>query len=255
MWQWVVILGIPIIVILLVVVGLVLGGPKFLTLFRVQGGSARLLTFGIVLLGLGVLAVAAGIVAIQLFAGAAATEPNLIWAVASALAGASLVIGALLGFLFGIPRTLSSNDLPEPDQGLGMESAANNDRSTSYHANTNLEQISDWLTKILVGVGLTQLGEIPGAVRGAARSLTPSLGGLEASGVFGVALVLYFLVTGFLLGYLATRVWLPGVFRRSDPNVREQLQDLNQGLGELNAKIDTVAQDVTAIRSIPAPGP
>ncbi len=26
----------------------------------------------------------------------------------------------------------------------------------NYRSNTNLEQISDWLTKILVGVGLTQ---------------------------------------------------------------------------------------------------
>jgi len=34
-----------------------------------------------------------------------------------------------------------------------------------YSGNTNLEQISDWLTKILVGVGLTQLREIPGQVQ------------------------------------------------------------------------------------------
>src|SRR5262245_8259356 len=48
------------------------------------------------------------------------------------LAGAAALVGALLGFLFGIPRTLQA-DPSHPEEG----------RST---VNTNLEQISDWLT-------------------------------------------------------------------------------------------------------------
>ena len=50
------------------------------------------------------------------------------------ISSASMVIGALAGFLFGIPRTLEGDD-------EGHKSG------TRYRANTNLEQISDWLTK------------------------------------------------------------------------------------------------------------
>src|SRR5205085_11890184 len=42
--------------------------------------------------------------------------------------------------------------------------------------NTNLEQISDWLTKILVGVGLTQFGSL----RGNYASKSPGDDDLEA---------------------------------------------------------------------------
>ncbi|MFO0126287.1 MAG: hypothetical protein ACK54J_03520, partial [Pseudanabaena sp.] len=63
-----------------------------------------------------------------------------------AVSGASFVLGFLIGFLFGVPRTVESND-----------PTLTKNSQTRVHANTNLEQISDWLTKILVGVGLTQI--------------------------------------------------------------------------------------------------
>src|SRR5207247_8409037 len=59
-------------------------------------------------------------------------------------AGAAWLTGALLGFLFGIPHT--REDLQQSDR---------------YKPSTSLEQISDWLTKIIVGVSLTQLSNIP----------------------------------------------------------------------------------------------
>jgi len=58
------------------------------------------------------------------------------------LAGASTVAGSLVGFLFGVPQ------YRRPDH-----SSTRNANSTTT-PNTNLEQISDWLTKIIVGVGL-----------------------------------------------------------------------------------------------------
>ena len=59
----------------------------------------------------------------------------------------AIAIGGLLGFLFGIPRTIQSNEKTRDE--------------FRQVVNTNLEQISDWLTKILVGVGLTQLNNLP----------------------------------------------------------------------------------------------
>ena len=71
-------------------------------------------------------------------------------AVAALVAGGAFLAGGLLGFLFGIPRSLAVQE-GVADQG-------------GYQPNTNLEQISDWLTKILVGVGLVQFTTFAGHV-------------------------------------------------------------------------------------------
>lgn len=66
-----------------------------------------------------------------------------ILAVSIGIAGASLMFGGLFGFLFSIPR------------------AGTDDQSAAYRDNSNLVDISDWLTKILVGAGLVTLTKIP----------------------------------------------------------------------------------------------
>ena len=125
-------------------------------------------------------------------------------AAAFLLSGASLLIGGLVGFLFGIPRSLQ-NDNDEAEGG---------DRR--YRANTNLEQISDWLTKILVGVGLTQIGELPGFLGAIARSWRVPLGNTALAEHFALVVVIYFVTCGFLIGYLGTRLLLLGAFTRAD---------------------------------------
>src|SRR5215207_3296326 len=66
-----------------------------------------------------------------------------IFAVGSIAFGAAFGVGALVGFLFGIPRRFQREG---SDPALG-----------GLVVNTNLEQISDWLTKIIVGVGLVEI--------------------------------------------------------------------------------------------------
>jgi hypothetical protein len=77
---------------------------------------------------------------------------------------------------------------------LGAESslsaaAPSSVQSALYRPNTNLEQISDWLTKILVGVGLTQLAQVRSGAAVLSEALKPVLGNTQASGPFGVAVV------------------------------------------------------------------
>jgi hypothetical protein len=163
------------------------------------------------------------------------TNPS--WAaVASAgtlLAGASLVLGALLGFLFGIPRTLQYDrvDLEAIEHSTQHEAGDTKRKSSpSYAANTNLEQISDWLTKILVGVGLTQLTKLPDAMGSLSIALAPGLGRQAESGTFGVMIVVFFAVDGFLYGYLWTRLYLPAQFRRADV-----LSSLNERVAKAEA--------------------
>jgi hypothetical protein len=69
-------------------------------------------------------------------------------------------IGSLIGFLFGIPRTLQL-EVPITPKTQDAGKSDGKDDSFRQNVNTNLEQISDWLTKILVGVGLTQLDQAP----------------------------------------------------------------------------------------------
>lgn len=49
-------------------------------------------------------------------------------------------------------------------------------KTPGYGANTNLTDISDWLTKIIVGVGLVQLAKIRGLLKSAANFIAGGLG-------------------------------------------------------------------------------
>lgn len=136
--------------------------------------------------------------AFALAVGASVGDALEILGTATIVGGAAAVSGALLGFLFGIPRTLQ------------RESPPTSESPTIYLANTNLEQISDWLTKILVGITLVQIGAIGPQLARLASALGPMLGESPASPGFGLALCVYSFVAAFLIAYLWTRV----LFRR-----------------------------------------
>ncbi|MER7751381.1 hypothetical protein [Kitasatospora sp. NPDC097643] len=121
------------------------------------------------------------------------------------VAGASAVLGGALGFLFGVPRVRGGAGEPQG----------------TYAPNTNLEQVSDWLTKVLLGVGLTQLGSLGERLHQLGAALAPALGGEDGAAPFAAALVLYFLVFGFLAGWLVTRLTLPQVLTNADDQALE----------------------------------
>jgi hypothetical protein len=128
------------------------------------------------------------------YATRAADSPFLSILAVGVIAGAAAsLLGALVGFLFGLPRTREPTATPGQSE-IGMTT------------NTNLEEISDWLTKILVGLGLVQLGAFARNLGDAADSVARGLGGGDAAETFAVGLIVYSLVDGFLLGYLWTRI-------------------------------------------------
>ena len=84
--------------------------------------------------------------------------------------------GGFVGFLFGIPRVLQDGQSgsagphpgvrPEAPTNLRLPSGASASSPSAgsgfrINVNTNLEQISDWLTKIIVGLGLVELRNMP----------------------------------------------------------------------------------------------
>jgi hypothetical protein len=102
---------------------------------------------------------------------------------------AALISGALVGFLFGLPKTLGRTG-----------------SKALLATNTNLDEVSDWITKILVGLGLVQLGKVASGIGGLASALDSGLGAGPGAHPFASGLLVYSAVDGFLLGYLWTRI-------------------------------------------------
>ena len=111
-----------------------------------------------------------------------------------------LATGALFGFLFGVPKITQKAGL-----------------STTHRPNSNIEVVSDWLTKIIVGVGLVESHKIGGALSETSADLGKSLAvrtnvPTEVAASFAQALIIYFCVAGMIQGYLLTRMFLSRQF-------------------------------------------
>ena len=142
---------------------------------------------------------------------------------------AAQLTGGLVGFIFGIPRVEQSD-------------AQNLECSDSIRArilaNTNLEKVSDWLTTIIIGIGLTQFRSIAEGFNSltsqisadlhpdinSAGSATGTQGqhsiqeGFSQSGssAFVGALIIAGLTAGFITGWLFCRLLLIEALRHSE---------------------------------------
>mgnify|MGYP000168039807 CR=1 FL=1 len=126
-------------------------------------------------------------------------------------AGAAGVVGGLIGFIFGIPRTQNASDI-EAAENKGQGDPSSKKAAVVLSANTNLERVSDWLTALLLGATLVQLGEIPGWLHDLARFVT-STRPVETKIV--PFAVVYFFGLGFLGVYLITRLYLTTALART----------------------------------------
>lgn len=162
------------------------------------------------------------------------------------LAGASAFVGGALGFLFGIPRTLQQEGLaPAPQEGNAATAEGALARRIDYRANTNLEQISDWLTKILVGVGLTQIPAIRSGLANLTSFAANGLGGQPHSQVYAYALLSYSTILGFLFGYLWTRLFLAGALRLAD---QAAIGDLVSEVQKVTEKAETTERKIEELK-------
>jgi hypothetical protein len=115
---------------------------------------------------------------------------------------AALLAGCFSGFLFGIPKIVSSGQLR---QSKG---------SSAYTPSSNLAEVSDWLTKLLLGAGLVQLTHLGApiaqfidTVAGGLQAATPGAGPSETAKVMAGAILFGYVIIGFLDGYVVTTVW------------------------------------------------
>ena len=173
---------------------------------------------------------------------------------------ASSAFGGLVGFLFGIPHVLQSQQLQNDTQQNGNQVQK---KSYDIKFNTNLEQISDWLTKIIVGLGLVEL-----------RNVSVHLGNLSdfiAKGGVGknkempidhdflqviiMGAIVYFAIIGFVGGYIITRMYLTKAFTIADidtmnlisfGDAKLSIQDVSESL---NRQVGDVRTELVTLKS------
>jgi hypothetical protein len=132
----------------------------------------------------------------------------------SALASGAL--GLSLGLLFGLP-TLAARAASLSNANSNSTTPNSPPLSTSraqplYGDNTSIEQVADWLTKIIIGLGLTQFDAFTERFDATARMVSAAMLGVaeeKANPVFGGALLLGAFLLCFLASYLWSRRYLP----------------------------------------------
>lgn len=171
------------------------------------------------------------------------------------IGGASLFSGGILGFLFGIPRAF---------QGSGSN---DNTSVRQYDDNTNLEQISDWLTKIIVGVGLIQFRKILIGFQELTESLAQGFSSdrfLAMRVPYTGALLVFYSICGFLAVYIWSKVYflkqlslnrrdIEDIFTKKAKEFKQSIdekidrQKLEQRLAQLQATDEKFTKQKTRI--------
>jgi hypothetical protein len=115
---------------------------------------------------------------------------------------AAQVTGVLIGFLFGLPKAVT------PSQ---------SNPQARYLPSANLPEVSDWLTKLLLGAGLVQLTHLGRPIGALIDSVASGLydpGTTSATAmvpgsakVLAGSILFGYLGIGMLSGYVATAIW------------------------------------------------
>jgi CheY-like chemotaxis protein len=113
---------------------------------------------------------------------------------------AAASVAAILGLIFGVPRARSEFSAQATER---------------YSSNSNLEQISDWLTKLLVGAGLVELKSLPTLIGSAGQYLGKDMT-VPNGAAFSVSAIVYGSGVGFAAGYLWARLRLRFLLESSD---------------------------------------
>lgn len=179
-------------------------------------------------------------------------------ATATIWAFAFLFIGGFVGLLFGVKReqTVYGNKSNEQSD---KSSTANADtkKDDRYLPNNNLIEVSDWLTKIIVGLGLIELRQLPTHMKTITAPLTRCEGGTSGYAI-ACGIVLFFSFAGFLIGYINSRTFLDAMFRKFDDqrSIDELKKKIEESSGKQEAQQSRVAslQEVALLCKQPASG-
>jgi hypothetical protein len=189
-----------------------------------------------------------GCLLIFLYTAAASSTKWPSLAVGLLSAGAAVVSGGLVGFLFGIPHVKSATVDGKTSGGSRSEDASAAINDDRYSPSTSLEQIADWLTKIIVGVGLIDFHRLTVKLEILAAAIQSAMNVTGSGYAFGLSLILYFGICGFTFAFLWSRLYLPDWFREADA-VKELRAEVSDLAKQQRLHDDTIAFILRAIAS------
>jgi thiamine phosphate synthase YjbQ (UPF0047 family) len=133
---------------------------------------------------------------------------------------AAFVSSFFTGTLFGMPKR-------------------NNQKESDYSLNNSLVEISDWLTKIIVGLGLVNLKEIPGYLVSLGEYVrTSSKYEGQLLNIYSIGIVIYFGFLGLYIGYNYMRLVLSNKYKYADDNmIRQELEMANEKIHKVKEEI------------------
>ena len=143
---------------------------------------------------------------------------------------ATVLTGGLAGFLFGLPRFQYSSAPSAAPASHSRDAASNTPElpaagtrlsSGEYAPSTNLDEIANWLTKIILGATLVEVKSIGTYVREISEFIVaPCAPGCSQFGrPFVASIIVLGFTAGFLFGYLWTRLHYGGIAALADVRI------------------------------------
>lgn len=151
------------------------------------------------------------------------------------LALASFITSFFTGTLFGMPKrnrvTVKEND---------------------YAFNNSLYDVSDWLTKIMVGLGLINLKEIPGYFINLGEYVSTSTKYKdELLNIYAISTVIYFGFLGLYIGYNYMRLVLSNKYKKADDRLlRKALEEEKENVFKIKEDNNQKDLKINQIRNI-----
>jgi tetratricopeptide (TPR) repeat protein len=146
------------------------------------------------------------------------------------LALASFICGFFLGFLFGIPKRSANNE-------------------SDYIISSNLGDISDWLTKIIIGLGLVEIRKIPEFLQSIGSYIQVETNSEKSVQIFTICILLYFSIFGLYFGYNYIRLFLSSIYKGADEGLnRKKLEEKAEilkrqdFLNKISERLDTLTK-------------
>lgn len=131
-------------------------------------------------------------------------------------------VGALFGMLFGMPRSV---DPPANNSATDATTTTKTTAGARFASNSNLLKVSDWVTTIVVGLSLVNLGRLGGALSRFGKGIAPALGNRPASAAFGIAIAVLGVVIFFIIAYLWTIVPLRKALEDDEVDIAQMVQN------------------------------
>jgi hypothetical protein len=175
------------------------------------------------------------------------------------IGAAAGLVGALLGFIFGIPRPISANESPPAAAGGAVPAGgARKQAIKAWELSTNLTQVSDWLTKIIVGVGLVEAKNGASAfVEMSDQAANWLFAMRHGSPTLIMAAILGSGVFGFLFAYLYTQLIVARLIAAADYDLGQIGGEASATLGQMSSwdegLVERISRSAYVPDSIPTP--